>query len=580
MKVSLRQYGDLLYTYLRPQRGKAMLLAALLLGSIVLRLLVPQILRAFIDSAIQGAAPQALLRTALIFLLVALVNQGLSALATYVGTDVGWRATNLLRADLVHHCLRLDMPFHTGRTPGELIERIDGDATALSNFFSQFVVQLVGSVLLLLGALGVLFYEDWRVGLALALFSGLAATLLNATRDFAVPATIAEREASAQVFGFLEERLAGLDDIRANGGGAYAVRRFHAVQGEFFQKGRRAWQARGSMWLLTIGMFAVGDILAFGMGIYLFQAGVVTLGTVYLFFQYNEILRVPLDQITQHMQELQRAGASVGRIAELRAIPQSIQDGAGPALPAGPLEVRFEGVSFAYGEQERALDDIWLQLEAGSVTGLLGRTGSGKSTLTRLLLRLYDPTEGTIRLGGVETRQARLADLRGRVGIVTQEVQLFHATVRDNLTFFDERIPDERLMGAIEALGLREWFQRLPDGLDTELAAGGAGLSAGEAQLLAFTRVFLQDPGLIILDEPSSRLDPATERLLERAVTRLLHQRTALIIAHRLSTVQRADRIVVMEQGRIVEQGARERLAHDPTSRFARLVQTALESAA
>jgi ABC-type multidrug transport system fused ATPase/permease subunit len=211
------------------------------------------------------------------------------------------------------------------------------------------------------------------------------------------------------------------------------------------------------------------------------------------------------------------------------------------------------------------------------VLGVLGRTGSGKTTMTRLLFRLYDPHAGAVRLGNVDIREAGLADVRGHVGMVTQEVQLFNASVRDNLTLFNRRIADEAIVRALREIGLWEWFQSLPDGLDTVLGAAGGGLSAGQAQLLALTRVFLRDPGLVILDEASSRLDPATERLLERAIDRLFANRTGIVIAHRLSTVQRADDILILDHGRVAEYGQRAQLAANPNSRFAQLLRTGLE---
>ncbi|HUS15700.1 MAG TPA: ABC transporter ATP-binding protein, partial [Chloroflexia bacterium] len=216
-------------------------------------------------------------------------------------------------------------------------------------------------------------------------------------------------------------------------------------------------------------------------------------------------------------------------------------------------------------------------LPAGAVRGVLGRTGSGKTTLTRLLFRLYDPHAGTLRLGGVDLRDTCLTDLRARVGIVTQEIHLFHASVRDNLTFFDRGIADARILAVLQDLGLGGWYEALPHGLDTKLAPGGSGLSAGQAQLVAFARVFLKDPGLVILDEASSRLDPATEAQVEHAVDRLLAGRTGIVIAHRLGTVERADCILILDEGRIVEYGPRGALAADPRSRFSRLLQTGLE---
>jgi ATP-binding cassette subfamily B protein len=223
------------------------------------------------------------------------------------------------------------------------------------------------------------------------------------------------------------------------------------------------------------------------------------------------------------------------------------------------------------------LKDLTLQLAPGRVLGLLGRTGSGKTTLTRLVFRLYEPSTGQILLGGQDVRAPTLRALRQRVAMVTQDVQLFQASVRDNLTFFDRRISDERIRQVIGELELADWYQSLPDGLDTRLEAGGRGLSAGEGQLLAFTRVFLRDPGLVILDEASSRLDPATETRIERAVDRLLEDRTAIIVAHRLGTVQRADEIMILQDGQVIEHGDRVALTTDPDSRFYSLLQTGLE---
>jgi ATP-binding cassette subfamily B protein len=251
--------------------------------------------------------------------------------------------------------------------------------------------------------------------------------------------------------------------------------------------------------------------------------------------------------------------------------------------------VAFEGVDFAYDADSPTLQGVTFRLQAGEVLGLIGRTGSGKTTVSRLLFRLYDPTAGTVRLGGVDLRRARLADVRRRVALVTQEVQLFQGSVRDNLTMFDPAIAEGRILEALRALELGPWLASLPEGLDTVLGPGGRGpgrqggaaglggalgLSAGEAQLLALARAFLRAPGLVILDEASSRLDPATERRIERAVDALLRGRTAIIIAHRLATVERADTVLVLEGGRVAEQGPRAALAADPESRYAGLLRS------
>jgi ABC-type multidrug transport system fused ATPase/permease subunit len=587
-----RRYGALLCRYLAPQWRAATFLAVVLLGSIGLQLLVPQVLRRFIDLAstsIGGGAigdaaasapwwvpPGGLTGLAVLFLFLALGTQVLGALATFSGAAVGWTATNFLRRDLAAHCLSLDLGFHKSRTAGEMIERIDGDVTALSDFFSQFSVRVLGGLLLLVGILVVLWIENPWVGLALTVFTLLELVVLTWTRSVAVPATQLEREANAQLFGFIEERLAGIEDIRANGGGRHAMYRFLTPVRTFFFNTRRAWMRRSVVWLSSYGLFVLGSLITLAASIHLVMTGAISLGTGYMVFQYMIMLHTPIEQITQQMQLLQRAGASVGRVDELLTTRSALAADEGRGLPDGPLEVRFDGVHFRYGDAAadapHTLGGIDFRLAPGRTLGLLGRTGSGKTTLTRLLFRFYDPTEGVVRLSGVPTTSADIAELRAKVAMVTQDVQLFAASVRDNLTFFDPTLPDDRLTEVLHDVGLGEWLAGLPEGLETPIKAGGSNLSAGEAQLLAFARVFLKDPGLVILDEPSSRLDPTTERHLSRCVDRLLRGRTAIIIAHRLETVERADEVMVLDIGRIAEHGPRASLAADPTTRYARLL--------
>jgi ATP-binding cassette subfamily B protein len=577
MKIPFKQYWDLLARHIQPQKARFALLTILLLSSIGLQVVNPQIVRSFIDTATTDPMTRKLLLAALAFIGIAVLQQVLSVAATYVGENVAWTATNALRAELARHCLYLDMSFHNERSPGELIERIDGDVMELSNFFSQLVVRVLGNLLLLLGILVAMYLEDWRLGVGFTVLSTVTLLVLNSVRGLAIPHQKAFREANAELFGFLEERLAGTEDIRSSGAIDFVLRGLYQLQYTILGHWRKAWR----MFLVIRGtggvlMTVIGG-LAIVAGYYLHLQGAMTVGTVYLLVQYANLLGRPIRELTQQIETLQNIGAATERLAELRAIERKIVDGPGAEMPAGPLPLNFHDVTFAYDEDEPVLQDLSFQLKPGTVLGLLGRTGSGKTTLARLVYRLYDPSVGQISLGGVDSRQPKIVDLRRRVAIVTQDVQLFQATVRDNLTFFDRSIDDACIHAVIEELELSGWYESLPDGLDTRLETGGRGLSAGEAQLLAFTRVFLRDPGLVILDEASSRLDPATEQLIERAVDRLLRNRTAIIIAHRLGTVQRADEIMILRDGRVIEYGERERLAADRTSRFYELLQTGLE---
>ena len=574
MAVSYAQHRQFLLNYLRPQWPRVAALAALLFSGISLQLLTPQILARFIDLARGGAEQEVLVRLAGLFLAAALTGQVISALSVYASENVGWTATNKVREDLALHCLRLDLPFHNAKTPGEMIERVDGDVTQLSGFFSQFVIKVLGNVILLLGILVLLYRANWGVGLVYTVFTLGTLLILRRLMELAIPYFKESRQAGAILLGFLEERLSGTEDIRASGAVPYVLRRLSEALRNQLEKSRRAWLRGTMMWATTAILLVVGNALAFGMGAWLLRRGIITIGTVYLFFHYTEMLRRPLEQITRQMQELQRATASISRVGDLLALETATKDGA-VRVPGGALAVDVDHVSFGYVPDDLVLRDISFRLEPGRVLGLLGRTGSGKTTIGRLFARFYDPTAGAIRLGGTDVRDMSLDDLRGRVGLVTQDVQLFHASVRDNLTFFDPTISDQRIVEVLRELELLDWMRALPEGLDTQI--GPRSLSAGEAQLLAFARVFFKDPGLVILDEASSRLDPATEQLVERAVGALRRGRTAIIIAHRLGTVQRADEILILDDGAVLEHGARARLAADPSSRFASLLRTGLE---
>lgn len=567
-------YRKLLQSYLKGQWGKVGLFTLALFGGIAVQLIAPQVIRAFIDAAAAGAEMGFLWRLAAWFLVLAVLNQGFGLLATYVSADVGWSTTNALRLDLFRHVLRLDMSFHKDRTPGELIERIDGDVTHLSNFFSQFLVQVAGGLLLIGGILVLFWLEDWRVGLVLTAAVVAVTWFMHRRREVAVPASEQEREATAQLFGAIEERLAALDEIRANGASRHVLHRYLLLQREWYRKSFKAWRLRSTIWSTLMFWSVAGHGLVLALGIYLYQRGSLTLGSVYLFFHYMTLLEGPVERISQQFQEFQKAGAAVRRVRDLLSVRPRIVDGEGVELPLAAHSVAFVDVSFSYGDQE-LLQGIDFRLKPGESLGLLGRTGSGKTTLVRLLTRLYDPDEGRIELDGVDVRRLKLETLRRRVGLVTQDVQLFQGTVRENLTFFDPSIPDERIFDALELLGLTEWVERLPVGLDTPLQAGGGGLSAGEAQLLTLARLFLQDPGVVVLDEPSSRLDPATEKLLTRAMDRLFDGRTAIIIAHRLQTVERVDKVMILAGGRIAEFGDREALAADPRSRYRAMLAAA-----
>ncbi len=591
------QSAVMLWKYLRPFRQRVLLLAILILAGIGLQLVAPQAIRFLLDAAQTAGELRLLLSAGAIYFVAVLSQKGLDLYANYLGEDLGWSAINQLRIDLAAHCIRLDMGFHKTRTPGELIERIDGDVSMLADYFSDFVVHILGNMMLAVGVLVLLFREDWRFGLIGLIYSILAMFLIRLLQKPMMAVSHEIRQGYAEMSGFLEERLGSTEDIRANGGELYVMNRFYPLMALISHKRIKSVLLGGLSFVNNYMLYVFSFVATLALTAFMFQQGNLSIGGAYIMVFYITMLESPLKYIRRRVVGVQRAFGSIVRINDLFKIMPQVQERIVATVPDLTARVDFDQVTFGYkdqlaarngtlnGQMPTVLQDVSFSLEANRVLGVLGRTGSGKTTLTRLLFRLYDVDDGAIRLGGVNVQDVGLADLRRHVGMVTQDVQLFAATVRDNLTFFQnydsqrEPISDGRVISAIKELGLESWFNDLPDGLDTLLKSGGKGLSAGEAQLLAFTRVFLRDPRLIILDEASSRLDPATEQLLEGAIDRLLNGRSAIIIAHRLNTVQRADDILILENGGLVEHGSRISLANDPQSRFSQLLQTGMEAA-
>ena len=574
-RVTLRQYGALFVTYLGPQWLRVIGMALLLVGSIVLELLGPQMIRTFIDIVQSSGQTRTLTIVALLYLGVVVGGRLVSAGASYFSENVGWNATNRLRADLVRHCLNLDRAFHAAHTPGELLERVDSDVETLADFFAQFVIRILGSGILMLGMLVLMARENIWFGAILSVYLVLSNIIFVYVQQRATSVYKLHWQAEAELSGFWGELFHSLEDIASSGAARYVLRRYFHLQ-------RRENSTEFKSIVFWAGFECTGLILdvlsmllVLILSAYFFVQGTISLGTLVLLLTYTTQLLDHAYDIAEQLGTLQQATASIERINEIYHTRSRVQDGPGVPFPDGALAVSFEDVSFAYEDAQAVLHHISFQLAAGEVMGLIGRTGSGKTTLTRLLMRFYDPTSGTVLLDGQDLRQACLDDLRARVGLVTQEVQLFRGTLRDNLTFFDETLPDQRLLQAIEQLGLHTWYERLPRGLESEVSGADGGLSAGEAQLLACIRAFLQDPQLLILDEATSRLDPATEKALTQATRRLMAGRTAIVIAHRLSTVEQADRILVLADGRVVENGARQVFASDPASQYSRLLRLA-----
>ncbi|WP_346913970.1 ABC transporter ATP-binding protein [Clostridium sp.] len=577
MKLPLKDYFGLLYKYLKKQKFMVILLFFILIMNLVIQLVNPQILRYYIDAVTQNSGIENLLIAALLFIGFGIVRQVFKIVSTYISEKVGWTATNALRSDLIKHCINLDMDFHKAHQSGEMLERVDGDINALFSFFSTFVLQLLSNLGLLIGIILLLYREDWRIGLTLTVIAILDMVVMKYIEKKSLKHWEKSRAYNAQLYGFLGEQITSVEDINTCGAKDYTMNSLYKLYRKMLPIEVKATLGHYYMWIANIIVFALGNAAALILSAYFYGNSLITFGTVYLIFYYVELMASPLEEIRSQMQRLQRAEASIKRVKELLQIKSRIEYGSKNLDNKDSIDVSLEKVSFNYEDGEAVLKDININIEKNTVLGVLGHTGSGKTTLARLIVRLYDVCSGSIKFNGENLKSMTKESLMENISYVTQEVQIFHATVRENLTLFNPNIKDDTILKVIEDIGLTPWLNNLPEGLNTILDNGGSGLSSGEAQLLAFVRVFLKNPNLVILDEATSKLDPITEGLIDRALNKLLEDRTCIIIAHRLGTVKRAHNILILEEGKVSEYGNRKELCKDKSSKFYNLLQKGME---
>lgn len=559
---------------LRPAAGRWVALGVVVAIGSLLALGGPLVVRELVDRAVAGADERDLQVLAVVFLLIAVVRQVLSVLTARAATSLAWTTTNEFRLDMTRHVLGLDHEFHRHHTPGELIQRVDGDITEVNTLCSSVLPRAVGSVMIVVGMIVVVLVIDWRIGLGMAVYVGLAVVLVYALRRRSVGESEDELRALAKLYGGIEERLTAAEDLRSNGAGQHAMWRFVDESAGALDTMLRRARAYLGMWWSVQGIVTGGVVLTVAGGAALVGADAITVGTAFLLFQYMLLIERPLEEIVHELETVQKANGAMRRVGDLLRTEATILDEGTISPPAGALTIDLDEVAFDYGDEVPVLSEVDLHLGAGRSIGVVGRTGSGKTTFSRLVLRLVEPTTGVVRLGGVPIGDIPLTEVRRRVALVPQEVELFNASVRDNVALFDPDVDDDRVIEVLRRVGLGAVADA---GIHRPLGGAGAGLSAGESQLIALARVWLTDPDIVVLDEATARVDPETERRLDAAVRELMEGRTTIVIAHRLSTLRQVDDIVVFSAGRITEFGPRAELAADPSTHFHRLLRVGLE---
>jgi len=585
--------------YARPYRLLILTMLVLILGSTGLSLLTPLILRDMIDKTIPAGDTRRLILLALALLLIPAINGVINVYQRRTSARVGEGVIYDLRLALYQNLQRMSLRFFTNTKVGELMSRLNNDVVGAQNAISSTIVGIVTQFIQAAAVLGVMLSLEWRLTLIsvliLPLFILAARRLGDRLREMAR----AQMEANARMNAMMSETL--------NIGGALLVKLFGRQQLEVDRFGQRAQQVRdlgvqraftGSIFAAIIGLIsAVGSALVYGLGGYFVIEGAFTVGTIVAFGSYLGILYSALSGLSNAPVEFATSMVSFERVFEVIDLPVELPEKPDAlALTDVKGGIVFENVSFQYergdehllsdvrrygsienvtavlsgaeangGEEEEeaprsqargvALEGISFEARAGQLVALVGPSGAGKTTLTYLIPRLYDPSAGIIRIDGHDLRDLKLSSLSAQIGMVTQETYLYHDTIRTNLQYAKLDASQEELEAACRVANIHDFISALPDGYDTIVGERGYRLSGGEKQRIALARVILKNPRILVLDEATSSLDSESEALIQDALAKVMAQRTSIVIAHRLSTILAADLILVLDRGRIVESG-------------------------
>jgi ABC-type multidrug transport system fused ATPase/permease subunit len=544
-----------------PYKRQTALALFFLFAATATALAPPYLAKLAIDDGIRQEDLRVLTIVVALFAVAGVLSLATSAAQTYFTGWTGERILADLRNKLFRHLQRLSLGYYERNRAGVIISRLTNDVEALDQLVTDGVTTLVQSTLFLLGTSVILFFLDWRLALATLTVMPLMFIATAFFRIYSARAYRAVRERLGLVTATLAEDIGGMRVIQAFRREQTNDRIFREVNTHYREANQQTVVLNGVYFPFVDFLSALATAIVLGYGGYLAFEGSVEIGTLFAFVLYLSNFFDPVQQLSQLYNTFLSAVAALDKIMDVMEEEPEVRDKAGARdLERINGDVGFENVRFGYGDGPEVLHGIDLDIPAGTTVALVGHTGAGKSTIAKLLARFYDPREGRITIDGVDLRDVTQASLRRQLGVVPQEGFLFAGTVRDNIAFGRPDADPAEVAAAAKAVGAHEFVLALEDGYETELQERGTRLSLGQRQLVAFARALLADPRILILDEATSSVDIGTERRIESALRTLLADRTAFVIAHRLSTIRDADLIVVLEHGRVVEQGTHDEL--------------------
>jgi ATP-binding cassette, subfamily B, multidrug efflux pump len=556
-----------LLQYLRPHRLRAGLAVGVLLVVSLLELVGPWLTKMVLDQAIPQKDMRLLGMLALAYLGSLILGFAFEYIQTIITTWLGQRVMFDLRREIFAHLQRQSLRYFDRNPVGRLMTRVTNDVEVLNELFSSGIVTVFGDVFTLLFIVGVMLYMDWKLALMAFVVMPFVTLVAFMFRAYVRDAYRDIRVRLARINAFMQERLTGVAVVQLFGREEATSRRFRDINQDYLDAHLRSITYYALFFPLIELLTAVALALIIYYGGLRMLANDITVGTVAAFLLYSRRFFRPIQDLSEKYNMLQGAMASSERIFKLLDSPIEVEEPEAPlSLPSpGRGDIEFRNVWFAYqriddGEPDWVLRDVSFRAAPGERIAIVGHTGAGKSSLVNLLLRFYEPQQGEILFDGVPINRVHSAELRGRIGLVLQDIFLFSRDVAYNIRLGNDDIDDGRIQTAAARIGAAPHIERLPHGYHEPVGERGTSLSVGERQLLAFARALAFDPLVLVLDEATSSVDSQLEAQIEQAANTLLHGRTALVIAHRLSTVQNADRILVMHHGELREQGTHQEL--------------------
>jgi ATP-binding cassette, subfamily B, bacterial len=564
-RTTRRRLG-VLWRLLQPHRRRAGFSVFSLLTATATALAPPYLGKLALEDGMQGDIGSRLWLVVAIFVAAGLATWGMTYVETYMTGWVGERILADLRKQLFGHLQRLSLGFYERNRAGVLISRMTNDVEAIDQFVTSGITTLAQSTLTLVGTAVLLLVLDWRLALATLAVIPFMSAATAIFRSRSARAYSAVRERLGLVTATLAEDIAGMRMVQAFTREERATENFRTVALRYRDSNMQTVILNGLYFPFVSFLSVLALAVVLGYGGHLYFDGSIGIGTLFAFMLYVNNFFDPVQQLSQLYNTFLSAAAALDKIiVVLDEKPELVDRPGAQPLPHVAGHVRFEDVRFAYGLRggkvgEEVLHGIELDVPAGTTVALVGHTGAGKSTIAKLLARFYEPTSGRITIDGRDLNTVTQDSLRHQLGIVPQEGFLFAGTVAENIAFGKPDARPEEIVRAAQTVGAHDFVLRLEDGYETQLGERGSRLSLGQRQLVAFARALLADPRILILDEATSSVDIGTERTIEEALRTLLADRTSFVIAHRLSTIRDADLIVVLEHGRVIEQGSHDEL--------------------